>query len=475
MNLYEKLKNYSESDYYPFHMPGHKRNLEMDFINPFCLDITEIDGFDNLHYSEGILFEAQRRASLLYHSEETHFLVNGTTAGLLSAISACTTNGGTILMGRNCHKAVYNGVFLNELKSIYTYPQKLDKYCVNGGLNPENIKQLLISSKNIQAVVITSPTYDGIVSDIESIAKEVHKFNIPLIVDEAHGAHFGFHSYFPEHSNKKGADIVIDSVHKTLPSLTQTALIHVNGNLVDRDKLKKYLSIYQTSSPSYVLMSSIDYCIELIEKNGLELFQGYVNKLSYLRKELTKLQHIHLINKEIVGKNNVFNLDRSKLILSVRNTDITGKELYLKLLNQYHLQMEMVAGDYVLAMTSIMDSKEGFERLIKALFEIDKTLNFVKHENKIDLNEDIKACYTISESAKKESITCMLDIAEGKISAEYIYLYPPGIPLITPGELITRTLIVKIKQYKLLGLNIIGMLDDTNQTIQVIQDDKVIK
>ncbi|WP_099467487.1 aminotransferase class I/II-fold pyridoxal phosphate-dependent enzyme [Konateibacter massiliensis] len=479
MNLYEQLKKYSNSDYYPFHMPGHKRNREIDFVNPFSLDITEIDGFDNLHHSEGILLDAQKKAAQLYKSEESYFLVNGTTAGILSAVSACTTKGGTVLMARNCHKAVYNAVFLNELKNIYIYPQKMGKYSVNCGLNTQNIKQLLIKNKNIQAVIITSPTYDGIVSDVEAIAKEVHKFHIPLIVDEAHGAHFGFHPYFPENSNSKGADIVIHSVHKTLPSLTQTAIMHVNGNRVDRDKLKRYLSIYQTSSPSYVLMASIDSCVELIKQKGEQLFSSYADNLSFLRNGISDLKKIKMVEENIVGNNDIYDLDRSKLILSVKNTDISGKELYSRLLNNYHLQLEMAAGDYALAMTSVMDTEAGYQRLIQALHEIDDEVNERQDKEEITLaseaeigtaiDYEAKVCMTITKAQNEEKADCELKDAEGKIAAEYVYLYPPGIPLIAPGEQITGKLVEQVHKYADMGLSIEGMKDSSNRKIQVVR------
>ncbi|WP_243140908.1 aminotransferase class I/II-fold pyridoxal phosphate-dependent enzyme [Candidatus Galacturonibacter soehngenii] len=468
MNLYERLKSYSELDYYPFHMPGHKRSKENHFINPFCLDITEIDNFDNLHHSEGILLEAQKRAAHLYQSKESYFIINGSTAGLLSAISACTSKGGSILMARNCHKAVYNAVFLNELKNIYTYPQNTDKYCVNGGLNPEKVKQLLISNQNIQAVVITSPTYDGIVSNVKEIANIVHKYNIPLIVDEAHGAHFGFHSYFPENAIKNGADIVIHSLHKTLPSLTQTALIHVNGTIVDRDRLRRYLSIYQTSSPSYLLMASIDSCINLLQTEGKDLFDNYVKKLNQFREEMSVLTKLKLLDDSVLGKYDIYDLDRSKLIISTKNTDITGKELYNRLLEKYHLQMEMATSNYVLGMTSVMDTEIGYERLKSALIEIDKTCNYVENNEKINLNLEAKICYTITESLKRTTKEHSLNDSIGKVSGEYVYLYPPGIPLIAPGEEITYELIIEINKYKKMGLTIEGMKDITNNKIQIL-------
>lgn len=474
MYLYESLEKYAKSDYYPFHMPGHKRNNTMNFMNPYAFDITEIDGFDNLHHSEGILREAQKRASIVYGSAESYFLINGTTAGLLSAISACTSKGGTIIMGRNCHKAVYHAVFLQELRNIYTYPHNTGKYCVNGGLNAENIKQLLINNKNVQAVIITSPSYDGIVSDVKEIAKVVHEFRIPLIVDEAHGAHFGFHPYFPNHSNHKDADIVVHSVHKTLPSLTQTAIIHVNGTLVDKEKLKRYLSIFQTSSPSYVLMASIDSCIRLVQDCGNELFKAYTARLSDFRMKMKELKHLQLMGEELIGSYDIYDYDRSKLIISTKDTNITGKELYHQLLDKYRLQMEMVAGDYILGMTSIMDTKEGLDRLEKALFEIDKELYLSSTNNpRIHFHMEAKVCYTISEAVHKEYKACELSQAIGFVSAEYVYLYPPGIPLIAPGEEITEKFISCLFDYIKMGLNVEGMKDHTLKTIQVIKEDKL--
>ena len=205
--LYEKLEAYGKSDYYGFHMPGHKRNSDVTRANlPYGIDITEIEGFDNLHHAEEIIREAEVRAASMYHAEETHYLINGSTAGILSAVMGCTKKGGKILMARNCHKSVYHAVFLNELRPVYIYPEFDETMELNMAVSPEKIERLLEEHKEVQAVVLTSPTYDGVLSDIERISEIVHQKKIPLIVDEAHGAHFGFHPYFPENANTKGAD-----------------------------------------------------------------------------------------------------------------------------------------------------------------------------------------------------------------------------------------------------------------------------
>ena len=240
--LYKKLERYGQSDFYPFHMPGHKRNLASSAGKfPFERDITEISGFDNLHHAEGILLEAQENAAQLYGTRRCFFSVNGSTAALLSAISACVSKGGSILVARNCHKAVYHALYLRELQPVYIYPHEDSRLGINGGISPSRVERYLEEHPEVEAVLITSPTYDGIVSNVEKIAEIAHRHEVPLIVDEAHGAHFRFSEYFPVSAADLGADIVIQSFHKTLPSMTQTAVLHVCSDRVDVEKVKQFM------------------------------------------------------------------------------------------------------------------------------------------------------------------------------------------------------------------------------------------
>lgn len=459
--LYEKLEAYGKSDYYGFHMPGHKRNSDVTQANlPYGIDITEIEGFDNLHHAEEIIREAEVRAASLYHAEETHYLINGSTAGILSAVMGCTKKGGKILMARNCHKSVYHAVFLNELRPVYIYPEFDETMELNMAVSPEKIERLLEEHKEVQAVVLTSPTYDGVLSDIERISEIVHQKKIPLIVDEAHGAHFGFHPYFPENANTKGADVVIHSLHKTLPALTQTALIHLNGARIDRRKIRNYLHIFQTSSPSYVLMASMDECLRTVAEQGDVLFGTYVKNLESKRGELKKLKHIRLMETE--------EFDRSKLVLSVKDTILkkenrvfTGKMLYERLLLEYHLQMEMAAGSYVIAMTSIGDTKEGMDRLLSALFEIDEELEKKSEEEKryyLPRQEQVLTSFEVEGMRRMENVKSLSwKESAGFISMEYAYLYPPGIPLIVPGERITKETAAMLVDYQNKGFSVEGI------------------
>lgn len=453
-SLYDKLIEYNKSDYYGFHMPGHKRNEKMFGTRlPYGIDITEIDGFDDLHHAETLIKDQEERAARLYKAEETHFLVNGSTVGILSAILGVTNRGDKILVARNCHKSVYNAMELNGLRPIYIYPEYEKDLQINGEVSGEKIEILLNENPDIKAVMIVSPTYDGVLSDVEKIAQIVHKRRIPLIVDEAHGAHFGFHPYFPENSNVKGADIVIHSVHKTLPSLTQTALIHINGEIVDREKVRKYLHMLQSSSPSYILMASIDRCMELLESEGDTLFELFAQRIDVLRTELQGLKHLEILQTE--------QFDRSKFLISVKKTGITSKKLADILLHTYHLQMEMTGGTYVLAMTALGDTKEGFERLKRALFKIDKSLSDEKQEDYLPVelpklplvctNEEIER----KKCGNEELILWKASI--GRISTEYAYVYPPGIPLIVPGEQITQEAIQVLALYAELGFSVEGI------------------
>lgn len=474
--LFKKLENYGNSCIYPFHMPGHKRQ-KTAYFNPYKIDITEVEGFDNLHHAEGILSDAQKRAAKLYGSEETCFLVNGSTAGILSAVSACADH--TILMARNCHKAAYHAALIRNLKVYYLYPEIQKDFFLNGGVNPKDVEKALSQYPEIETVIVTSPTYDGIVSDVKSIAEIAHEFGKPLIVDEAHGAHFGFSDYFPKSSVQLGADIVIHSLHKTLPAYTQTALIHVNGSLVDRQRLHQFLQMYQTSSPSYILMAGIDECVRYLEEQREDAFVKFTRRLNWMYEKAKDFQAIRLVTREIIGKDSIRDFDRSKLIFSVKNCKISGNELKKMLLRNFNLELEMAAGTYVLALTSLCDTDRGFYRLFEGVKNIDEQIMRFSSGQMAGKNGGencvIKDCVTknkvlckMNKAFKANKKNIALEESQGNISGEFLYLYPPGIPLLVPGEYINRELLDKILRYRELGFQLQGLQDFENKMIQVL-------
>lgn len=529
--LYEALVNYSESDYYPYHMPGHKRSREAGAMAQYYgIDITEIDGFDNLHHAEGILMEAQQRANKLYGNggTETFYLVNGSTCGVLAAVMAVAEKGDEILIARNCHKAVYHAAILQELNLHYYYPDVLETYGICGGVSAEEIARLLEENPESKAVVITSPTYEGIISDIQAVAKTVHAKDKVLIVDEAHGAHLGLNGMMPPGAVAGGADLVIHSLHKTLPAMTQTALLHVQGPRVDREKLRRYLGMLQTSSPSYVLMASMDSCIRYMEVNAAERFAYMQRQYESFCKKIEKCRYIRIgsmtyngksmglaevqggtaeeQNHAVIRPGRVAGWDIGKLVIYVQDNVLNGRQLYEILRDDYHLQMEMAAEKYVLAMMTVMDTEEGWQRLADALRQIDdriekeeaasgKTESAVQtawdpeggredQKTQMSFHEPIvRTCARFSQNAcvrdgmgtsmepakaylgKKEEVP--LAESTGRAAADFINLYPPGIPLIVPGEIISEGLQAQIRKSIQMGLQVQGVTSNGKITVVI--------
>lgn len=476
-SLEENLYSYGMSDFYPFHMPGHKRqrcravweapdHVKNLFHQIYQMDITEIDGFDNLHHPEGVIKGLMNEMSAFYHTKKTYILVNGSTAGILSSISACTDIGDSILVARNCHKSVLNACYLRNLDVHYIMPEIIEKCGIHGGISSQNVDNLLKENSLIRAVVIVSPTYEGIVSDVEAIAKVVHSHGIPLIVDEAHGAHFSFapeNSHFPKSAIQCDADIVVQSIHKTLPSMTQTALLHLNSERVSSSEIERYLSIYQTSSPSYILMASASLCFHFMKNAGIERMREYEKRLLILREKLYKLKFVKILNKNPVGKFDIFDYDIGKLIFITADMNCTGNQLMNRLRDEFHLELEMSSVKYAVAMTSVMDSDEGYDRLLTALQEIERQcscegaeeekrsaqMNFLK---RIPLQK-----MSSTKAAAMRGIYRKYEDCLGYISKETLYVYPPGQAFLVAGEVIDREALDQIAWYQENGFDISGL------------------
>lgn len=542
--LEEKLLENAKSDIYPFHMPGHKRRLSAD--DACRIDITEIEGFDNLHHSQGILKEAQEKAARLYGSKKAYYLVNGSTCGILAAVSAATSRRDKVIVARNSHKAVYNALYLNELIPTYVYPVITDMG-IQGQISVEAVQKAIEETVDASAVIITSPTYDGISSNIAQIAELAHAKGMVLIVDSAHGAHFGFGYGMPENVIKQGADIVIESVHKTLPAYTQTALLHICSDRVKPEAVERYLDIYETSSPSYVLMAGIERCIDMVSNQKDQLFSGLQRNLDSFYEKVSGLKHLKVLTKADLKADDAFDFDRSKIIIFTDRAGMSGQDMWDILLQKYHIQIEMAAGNYAVALSGVMDTEEGFDRLAAALIDIDSHIERERLMDKaidgglvIDVGQTTDEAYAVSadinaqecadlekDSRKNQSINaeiyhpnerCLeifeaedaykaqcrygagaayktqcryetedayksqgsyevrtenrwqilqvpLEEAAGQVSASFINLYPPGIPLVVPGEIISPRLVRDLKSIIKLNLELQGLTENNFITI----------
>lgn len=470
--LYEALLEYPKKGYYPAHMPGHKGNIAEGFLKEALrYDITEIDGFDNLHEAEGIILESEKYAADLYGSSETHFLVGGSTLGVLSAVFGTTKPGDKVIIARNCHRSVYNAVSEGRLVCRYVYSKFLEDVGFPGGISPSDIEEAINRNPDAVVVVITSPTYEGVCSDISKIAEICHRHSKILIVDGAHGAHFGFSNGMPESAVREGADIVIHSVHKTLPSPTQTALIHINGPLVNRENIRNKLRIYQTSSPSYLLMAGIDRCMSLIGDKGKDLFYDFENRIKELDSSFKELKSLrHLSRSLIISEEEIYDHDPGKLIISTMRTGITGRDLYDILRNEYMIQPEMAADTYCLMILTINDTQYGFDRLNNAIKCIDEKIVGEYNKKKENTSQTDNVCRLYTRNAKQimpayrvpdfKEQSIDLELAQGLISTDYVSLYPPGIPLLVPGEEISEEHIKGITEAIRGNLKVSGLTKD---------------
>lgn len=496
MGLYGELVKHGKSDMYPLHMPGHKRNPAWTMENPYSVDITEIDGFDNLHMPEGLIADIERRAALLFGASESIISVNGSTGGILASVMAACPKGGRMLIARNCHISVYHAAEIGEISLDYIYPEInelgfakavtaedisrafeeasseeafAEEALIEEALNDEPVTgssktggpsiRRFFSDENensgkIRAVVITSPTYEGMISDIPKIAEVVHSHGAALIVDGAHGPHLHFMPEFSQSNPFSGADVVIESLHKTLPALTQTAIIHRMSDRISSEQLRHYIDIFETSSPSYVLMSSAELCVSYIERAKSD-FAVYGKRIAKLYDSAAGLKNICLYStKEAMH-------DSGKLVLYDRSGKYTGKELYNILRDRFHLQPEMACIKYVLLMTSVADSMEGLSRIQDALEMLDKIIDV---DNKTCLertgltaypkNIKIFEHFEADSSNPKLYENCSISSATGKVSLDFVYAYPPGSPIIVPGEIISKEAVQLLEDCAGTGLTV---------------------
>ena len=444
--LFDKLTEYVNNEVYPFHMPGHKRQLVW-MENPYNYDITEINGFDDLHNPTGVLRNLCNDFQSLYGNGKVVFTVNGSTVGILSGISAVVDNGDTILIGRNCHKSVYNAALIRKTNIEYIYPETDNELGISMEIKAEDVARKFYENPKIKAVVITTPTYEGIISDVKAIAEVVHLNDAKLIVDGAHGAHLGIVN--GQSLTNMGADIVIMSIHKTLPAFTQSSIVWVKDDKALINEVEKYIHIYESSSPSYLLMCGAEKCLEFISQK--DVIKNYIDMITEFRKKALKLNKLFVFSPSC-------EFDIGKIVIGTTRTSISGEDLKNLLLDKYKIELEMASENYALAMSSVADSKEGFDQLINALIEIDNALeceNPKVFEGMKFPSKEVE----IFQADKMEKTLTRMDDAKGKLSGDFIFAYPPGIPWVVPGEIISDDVINQIIRYREIGIDVRGIFD----------------
>ena len=424
-----ELEAYSDKNNCPMHMPGHKRKSLIEFQgSPFSYDITEINGFDNLHDPKGLIKELEERISELYNVKAAVLTIGGSTAGVLSSISAMAGPGAGAVIARNCHASVYHAVLLQGLVVEYAMPDK------DGSVSPDSVRDALLSLKekgiSPSLVVITSPTYEGVMSDTSAIAAVSHSFGARLFVDSAHGAHLlGFEpDFFPQSPVKCGADAAVVSFHKTLPALTMTSAILINDEGLLQG-IRDQLDIFETSSPSYLLMASVSKLVRLLLEDGRVLMRSYRERLEGFYQIVRQFSDPAVLSFD--GR------DPGKIVI------VSDKDIANSLRERFGIELEMAAEGYSLAMTSLCDSDEDLKRLAAALEDLNED-----NRSAVDFrNETCLAVFfsnrtlprrgcSIRDAYYSQKVNLPLREAEGRISADFVFDFPPGIPFLVPGELI---------------------------------------
>jgi len=464
--ILNKLEELKDDNLTSFHVPGHKTGKifwKLGYKNIlekiYTLDTTEIDGTDNLHNAKEIIKQSQDRAARVFNSDKTIYLVNGTTCGIEASIMAVCNPKSKIIVNRDCHQSVINACILGDIEPVYIKSKVCKKTNVIMGVDVENTKSVIDNNLDAKAIVLTYPTYYGKTFDLKSVCDYAHSKNIIVIVDEAHGAHLQLSDSLPKSAIEQGADIIIQSTHKTLPSFTQSSMMHVKGNRVDRNKIESMLRFLESSSPSYVLLTSLELAVDIYDKYGIKLMEDLLSNINNFKSKFRNNQNIIIDN----------DMDKTKIFISLKKLGITGYELDNILREKYKIQVELSNYYGVLLICTIGNDEEDFIRLKRALGDLILNINDKKLLEYINYPESIpekvlnprQAFYSDKQSVKLED-------SIGKISGEYIIPYPPGISLISPGEIITQEIITYIQEGVKSGMIVSGIKDVNLEYIDVI-------
>ncbi len=469
----DALKKYVKEGISPFDVPGHHMGNVSNSLKRFLgemtfkADVNAPRGLDNLNHPTGVVKEAEELMALAYDAKEAFFLINGTTQGILASIMTVCKANDKIILPRNCHKSAINALTLSGAMPVFIAPKyDLDLEIANQPSVNDYI-EAMDSNPDAVAIFVINPTYFGACLDLELLVKEAHKRNMLVIADEAHGAHFGFNEYGPISAIKAGADFSSVSLHKTLGSLTQSSVLLMNTDKISHYDILKTLNILNTTSPSSLLIASLDAARKYMALNGQIKLNDIINLANYARKEINRIPGFKACDAKYFDKQGCYDYDETKLVIELDNIDLTGFELYNLLKDKYSIQMELAEQYVILGIIAIGSKKEHIDNLVSALKDISskyfsENIKYPKYRFDIKYPPQALRPRTAYHAPLKK---IKLDEAVGKISKEAIMVYPPGIPLIIPGEIFTKPLIEHIKYYYSTGATIISDYDDGNVSI----------
>lgn len=448
MPLFEALVTYANQQVTPFDVPGHKMGLEANPLKwalgemALRMDVNSMKELDLLSHPQSVIQEAQQLAAQAFHADRAYFLVNGTSVGILALILATCKCGDELIVPRNCHKSVMNGIILSGAKPVFIQPEVDSHFGIAHGISVESVKKALAENPHAKTILVTYPTYFGSMNALREICQIAHAHNVTVLVDSAHGAHLPF---LPNANDamRAGADAVTNSMHKTGGSLTQSSLLLLQGQRIDPQQLQKTLNMLQTTSANYLLMSSLD-----VARRDLALFGE--QRLSNLKpivdaaiKEIETNSRYEVLKAEYVQRNFNQTYDWTKLVIRVNDIGLTGFEVYALLKKHYGIQLELAEGYVIMAVISHVDTNETINALVQALKDLERTYakkNLIQLGH-VTANHINQLAMTPQQASQADTETIFIYEAVGRISADSLMIYPPGIPLIIPGEVISKEVV----------------------------------
>lgn len=472
------MRTYIEDGAIPFHTPGHKQGRGMHKVfrdvvtdTGLAMEVSLMAELDDLHEPQTCLKAAQELMAALYGADESYFVINGTTGAIHAMILAAVNPGDQIIVPRNAHRSVLGGIMLNGAIPIFMQPEIDQELGIAMAVTPEEVAKTIAKYPQAKAVLMVYPTYYGVAADLQKVAQIVHENSMLLLVDEAHGPHFKFHPTLPMQALDAGADLVAQSTHKIIGAMTQSSVLHVKGDRVDLNRLRAMLSLVQSTSPNYLLMASLDVARMQMATEGTQLLAKAIELSNWARKEINKIDGLYCFGEEKMTAG-FYQLDVTKLTVTVKGLGLSGTEAEQILRHQYKIQAELSDIFNVLFIISYADQRNEVERLVQSLADL--AANYKKKCQQMSHESAVYPAIPAALLSPRDALfadkqTVLFAEAEGLVCAEMITFYPPGIPIICPGEKISRAVIAYCLQMQRAGLKVVGPEDVHLRKIKVVK------
>lgn len=477
--LFTALKDHAAKNPVQFHIPGHKKGLGTDaefreFIgdNALSIDLINIAPLDDLHQPTGVIAEAQKLAADAFGADYTFFSVQGTSGAIMTMIMSVCSPGDKIIIPRNVHKSVLSAIIYSGAKPIFVSPAQDSNIGIDHGITISSVRKALKRHPDAKAVLVINPTYFGVSADLKEIVDLAHSFNVPVLVDEAHGVLIHFHEDLPMSAMQAGADMAATSVHKLGGSMTQSSVLNVNtkNGYVNPFRIQTIISMLTTTSTSYILLASLDTSRRNLALNGHDMAAKAIEMAQYARRTINEIEGLYCFGEEILGGEATYSYDPTKLTIHVRHLGITGYETENWLREHYNIEVELSDMYNILCLVTPGDTQESIDILLTALRDLSKTYNNVNEINELIVKiPEIPQLSLIPRDAfYGDTEVVPFRESAGRIIAEFIYVYPPGIPILLPGEVISQDNIDYIIDHVDVGLPVKGPEDRSIHNVKVI-------